>query len=212
MALNGPLTMNKKQVKTLMIQECARIMYLEGVRQYFEAKKIAAKRICGKKNQFFPSNGEISEAVYQLSLEDQHFDREHTLFRMRLKAIEVMRLLESFAPRLIGSVSTGKIKQNSDIDLHLFCDDIELVTIFLTDNNINYEQTEVMIMHNARPRLYQHIHLLNEFLIELSIYPVNEMRVVTRSSTDGKPIERVSCSKLEKLIEQEHWRLLVQSA
>jgi len=202
--------MNKKHIKTLMIQECASLMYFEGVSQYFDAKRIAAKRICKSKNQFFPSNGEISKAVYQLSLQDQHFDRADTLFRMRLKALEMMQLLDCFSPRLIGSVSTGKIKRSSDIDLHVFCDDIELLTTYLTDDKVLFEQNEVLIMKNNKPKLYQHIYIVNEFNIELSVYSVNELRVTSRSSTDGKPIVRMSRSKLERIIEQEHWESLIK--
>jgi hypothetical protein len=210
MAFDGSLIMNKKHIKTLLIQECAKLMYFEGVTQYFDAKKIAAKRICRNKNQYFPSNGEISDAVYQLSIQDQHFDRVDTLFRMRLKAIEIMVLLEDFSPRLIGSVSTGKIKQTSDIDLHVFCDDIELLTAFLMDNSIIFKQSEVMIMKNNKPKLFQHIHIINQFDIELSVYPVNELKVTCRSSTDGKPIVRLSRSKVQSIIEQEHWDSLIQ--
>ena len=202
--------MNKKHIKTLMIQECANLMYHEGVKQYFDAKKIAAKRICKNKNQYFPSNGEILNTVYQLSLQDQDFDRESVLFRMRLKALEMMQLLECFSPRLIGSVSTGKIKRTSDIDLHVFCDDVELLTTFLIDDKIPFEQSEVLIMKNHKPYLYQHIYVMNEFNIELSVYPVNELRVTSRSSTDGKPIVRMSKVKLEKIIEQEHWKSLIK--
>lgn len=202
--------MNKKHLKALMIQECAKLMYFEGVTQYFDAKRIAAKRICKSKNQFFPSNGEILEAVYQLSLQDQDFDRADTLFRMRLKALEMMHLLDCFSPRLIGSVRTGKIKRSSDIDLHVFCDDIELLTTYLTDDKVLFEQNEVLIMKNNKPKLYQHIYIVNEFNIELSVYSVNELKVTSRSSTDGKPIVRMSQSKLERVIEQEHWDSLIK--
>lgn len=204
--------MNKKHIKTLMIQECASLMYFEGVTQYYDAKKIAAKRICKNKYQCFPSNGDIQHAVHQLSLQDVTFDRENTLFKMRLKALEMMQQLACFSPRLIGSVSTGKIKRTSDIDLHVFCDDIELLTTYLTDDNITFEQHEVQILKNNKPQLYQHIYIINEFEIELSVYPINELRVTSKSSTDGKPIVRISKSKLESIIEQEHWESLMKMA
>ncbi len=187
-------------------------MYFEGVSQYFDAKRIAAKRICKKGNQYFPSNGEISDEVFRLSQDDNQFNRVNTLFRMRLKALEIMQMLNSFSPRLIGSVSTGRIKRTSDIDLHVFCDDIELLTTFLTDNNIGFEQKEVMVMKGNRPHLYQHVYLFNEFDIELSVYPSNELRVVSRSSTDGKPIIRMTKQKLERIVEQEHWEWLIKQS
>ena len=204
----APIFMNKKHLNTLLVRECANLMYHEGVTQYFEAKKIAAKRICKKGNQYFPSNAEISDAVYQLSLQDKEFDRDQTLFKMRLKALDMMELLDTFSPHLIGSVNTGKIKRTSDIDIHVFCDDIELLRTFLDDSNILFEQHEVMIMRNNRPTLYQHIYITNEFDIELSVYPINDLRVTTKSSTDGKPIKRLSKRKLVSLLEAEHWDLL----
>ena len=33
----------------------------------------------------------------------------------------------------------------------------------------------------------------------------NELRVSTRSSTDGKPIKRLSLAKVQSLIEADHW-------
>ncbi|MCJ8312769.1 MAG: nucleotidyltransferase [Saccharospirillaceae bacterium] len=202
--------MNKKHIKTLLIQECAKLMYFEGVKQYYDAKKIASKRICNNSMKYLPSNGEISEQVYQLSLQDSEFDHFDTLLKMRLKAIEYMEKLNTFSPRLIGSVSTGKIKQTSDIDLHVFCDEIELLLMHLNDNKITYELKEVLIQSGNKQVLYQHVYLFDAFDIELSVYPENELRVTTRSSTDGKPIKRLSLAKVQSLIEADHWDALLK--
>ena len=202
--------MNKKHIKTLLIQECAKLMVFEGVSQYYDAKKIAAKRICNDSRKHLPSNGEISDAVYQLSLQDTQFDHINTLLKMRLKAIEYMEKLKEFTPRLIGSVSTGKIKQGSDIDLHVFCDSIDLLLIFLDDSKIQYELKEVQIQVGNKQVLYQHIYILDEFDIELSVYAENELRVTTKSSTDGQPIKRLSIAKVQALIETDHWEDIIK--
>ena len=47
---------------------------------------------------------------------------------MRLDALRLMRLLARFRPRLIGSVRTGHVRKGSDIDIHIFCDSLALVT------------------------------------------------------------------------------------
>ncbi|HEU4537984.1 MAG TPA: nucleotide-binding enzyme, partial [Polyangiaceae bacterium] len=55
--------------------EAARIMYQEGVKQYFTAKRIAAKRVLGRvggrrlrfRPQELPSNGEIRDALLHLA-------------------------------------------------------------------------------------------------------------------------------------------------
>ena len=53
--------------------------------------------------------------------------RTDRLLEMRLEALRMMRLLSHFRPRLIGSVMTGHIRQGSDIDLHLFSDNVSSV-------------------------------------------------------------------------------------
>ncbi|MCJ8313614.1 MAG: hypothetical protein HRU38_15535 [Saccharospirillaceae bacterium] len=137
--------------------------------------------------------------------EDTQFDQINTLLKMRLKAIEYMDKLKDFSPRLIGSVSTGKIKNGSDIDLHIFCDQIELLFIFLDDNKIQYEIKEVQIQVGNKQVIYQHVYLFDVFDLELSVYPEYELRVTTKSSTDGKAIKRLSIAKVEALLEKEHW-------
>jgi len=63
-----------------------------------------------------------------------------------------------------------------------------------------YEKQDVAISDNGKIKYYTHIYLDLDFLVELSIYPENHIRVRGRSSTDGKPIERMSYNKLHALV------------
>ncbi len=123
---------------------------------------------------------------------------------MRVVALEMMEALASFTPRLIGSVSTGRVRKGSDIDLHLFVDHIELVEDCLNQLNWPFETKRVCIQKNSRITEYSHIYLHREFPVELSIYPTTEVRVRGRSSTDGKPIVRISPDKLIQVLLCEH--------
>lgn len=190
-------------------------MYEEGVGQYFDAKRIAAKRLIGKRYRFhpkyLPSNGEISDALYELSQFRDPETHEERLFRMRCRALVVMEQLAPFSPRLIGSVSTGRIREGSDIDLHVFTDEIEELQHYLDTLDWRYERQTTTINVNGRFVDYQHIHLDFDFPVELSVYPLRELRVVGRSSTDNKPIRRLSANKLQQLITDEHWSLYIKS-
>lgn len=190
-------------------------MYEEGVSQYFDAKRKAAKRLIGKQYRFapkyLPSNGEISEALYELSQLKDPEDHEQRLFRMRCRAVEVMEELEPFTPRLIGSVSTGRIREGSDIDIHVFCDEIEELENYLDTLGWHYTREATTINVNGRMIEYQHIHLDFDFPVELSVYPLSDLRIVSRSSTDGKPIRRLSASKVRQLITDEHWSMYIKS-
>lgn len=54
-------------------------------------------------------------------------------------ALRLMRLLEGYAPRLIGSVLTGHVRKGSDIDLHVFSDSLEAITARLDQEYMSYE-------------------------------------------------------------------------
>lgn len=182
-------------------------MYNEGVKQYFDAKRMANKRLLSRggmkagqcRPKDLPSNGEISAELAKLVelLED---DKDQRLLALREAAVAVMRELNEFSPRLIGSVSTGRIRQGSDIDLHVFTDSIECLEATLQHLQWVYEKETVTIKKGTLFVDYIHIFLEAEFPIELSVYPRSELRIVSRSSTDGKPIKRLTLSDVEGLV------------
>ena len=110
-------------------------MYERVESEYFTAKRKAAKRLCrgAIKPADLPSNAEIRDQVQafaRIHEGDKRTDnlRPHAPPRPRL-----MRLLARFRPRLIGSVMTGHIRKGSDIDLHVFADDVGGVTACLDE-------------------------------------------------------------------------------
>ena len=115
-------------LRAAIAQLAAQIMYGEDVKQYFTAKRLAAKRLLGQVNakairyrpHDLPSNGEIKEALLELVTEIEGDGRTRRLFAMRIVALEAMEALAPFNPRLIGSVATGHVRSGSDVDIHVF--------------------------------------------------------------------------------------------
>ena len=192
--------------------EAARLMYEEGVKQYFTAKRLAAKRLFGRvggrrmryRPQDLPSNGEIRDALLVLADYAEGAGRTRRLFAMRVVALRAMRSLEFFSPRLIGSVSTGHIRRGSDIDLHVFTDDEDALLAHLRDLGWRWETERVSILKGGEVREFLHVHVQDAFELELTVYALRELRSRPRSSTDGKPIVRVKTAALEALIAAEH--------
>lgn len=201
------MSKKQQQLRTLLIQKTARLMYEEGVSQYLDAKKIASKRLFGKQLKNLPSNGEISDELYRISQFQRATEHDEQLYFMRSRAIEVMQELQPFSPRLIGSVSTGRIREGSDIDIHIFTDDIAEFSNYLDSLNWHYELKQVTIQQRGKLIEYKHIYLQFDYPVELSVYPKNEIRFHSRSSTDGKTINRLSMSKVKQLINEEHWQM-----
>jgi hypothetical protein len=192
--------------------EAARLMYEEDVKQYFTAKRMAAKRILGRaggkglryRPQDLPSNGEIRDALLSLAELAEGERRTRRLFAMRICALEAMRALAPFEPRLIGSVSTGHIRRGSDIDLSVFTDDEDTLLAHVKKLGWTFEVERVTILKFGQIREYLHIHVDDVFRVELTVYALRELRFRPRSSTDGKPIRRVRASALEAILMQEH--------
>lgn len=200
------------QLRKMLVREAARLMYEEGVDQYYDAKLLAVKRILGQgkrrvaqpRHRDLPSNGEISNELQALAQFHEGERLTDRLFTMRVTALEVMSELTRFSPRLIGSVSTGKIRKGSDIDLHVFTDSLEELTKRLAALGWAYERQDISIRKGSVFRDFTHIYLDKEFPIELSVYPIMELRVRARSSTDGKPIVRFTTDRLFQVIMEEH--------
>lgn len=196
------------RTRALVAREAARLMYEEQVGQYFTAKRMAAKRTFGAggarrlgfRPEHLPSNGEIQQALLSLAEQTEGPARLQRLARMRAVARVAMRLLAAFEPRLIGSVATGHVHRESDIDIQLFTDDREAPERFLRARHWPYERDDVLIRRGGRFCEYLHLRLDAEFPIELTIYPERDLRVRTRSSTDGKPILRLRIADVDALL------------
>lgn len=181
-------------------------MYEEEVSHYLDAKKIAAKRLLGSggakamryRPKDLPSNGEIALELAKL-VELYEDDQAERLAAMRKTAVRIMADLESFQPRLIGSVSTGRIRKGSDIDLHVFTDSLEELESHLQQLQWRYDKKQVVVRRGNRFLEYTHIYIEADFPVELSVYPVAELRIASRSSTDLKRIRRLKISDVERL-------------
>lgn len=193
--------------------EAARLMYEEGIKQYFTAKRLAANRVLGKvagkrmryRPQDLPSNGEIRDALLLLADLAEGEKRSRRLFAMRAVALEAMESIERFEPRLIGSVSTGHVRRGSDIDIQVFTDDEDALSRHLSLTCRIFEPERVSILKLGKVREYLHLHLLDmAFPVELTVYERRELRFRPRSSTDGKPIVRVPLHALRALLLREH--------
>lgn len=209
-------------LRAAIAQLAAQLMYGQEVKQYFTAKRLAAKRLLGetggKKLRYrpcdLPSNGEIKQALLELVIEIEGSVRARRLFAMRIVALEAMGPLETFLPRLIGSVATGHVREGSDIDLHVFAEDASDVARHVKDLGWTFEVQRVNIMKGGKAMEFTHLQVVDLFPLELTVYRPRDLGTRPRSSTDGKPIVRVSAGALRQLCEKEHselWRNYVET-
>ena len=115
-----------------------------------------------------------------------------------------MRYLKEFEPRLVGSVLSGTATEHSDVQLHLFAERAESVTLKLIDEGIPHEVTEKRVKLNAeRVRPFPGVRFeVDDQPIEAMVFPTDGIRQAPVSPVDGRPMRRASALEVEALIEQ----------
>src|SRR3954449_10686793 len=185
----------------------AQMMYHRTESEYFTAKRKAAKQL-GLEYRYrpgdLPSNKEIRDQIQAMARIHEGPKRLEHLRDMRLDALRLMRLLARFRPRLIGSVRTGHVRKGSDIDIHIFCDSLAMVTDTLDELGLQYDVQHKRIVKFGEERTFTHVHIFDNHNYELTLYPEDKAHYVFKSSITGKAIERASIAELEALLLDEN--------
>lgn len=173
--------------------EAARLLYHREYREYFQAKRVAAKR---QGTVHLPSNREIHEQLLHIARRLEGEDHATRLLSMREAALQVMEQLREFHPKIIGSVWTGHIRQGSDIDINVFCAEIEPVVAALQA----WAPEEVVV--RAKDREFIHIHLadVHGYACEVTLYDEAERFDKPRCSITGGPMRRGTLEELRQLL------------
>jgi hypothetical protein len=195
------------KIRGLIAAEAARLMYEDGVREYRDAKRKAAKPFGPEKalslGSHLPSNAEIHEELARLIGVNENDALPERLLRLRFTALSYLELFSDFSPYLVGSVLSGAVTSRSDIDIHLFADAVEEVEDLLVRSGKEFQTETVPIRKGGVITDYTHIYLEDDgVMIECSVYPVEQRRNRTLSSITGKPMERAGAAQLKKLIAQ----------
>lgn len=206
--------MKQSKLRRQIAWEAARLMYDRQESEYYRAKQKAAKRL-GQgwvKPADLPSNAEIRDQVQALARMHEGDSRTTNLRAMRLAALRMMRVLDRWRPRLIGSVLTGHVREGSDIDLHVFADNVESVAHLLDTEGMAYTVEKKHVRKQGEQRVYTHVHVQGQFAYELTVYPTDKAHHVFTSSITGKPIERASTRQLEQFLAHEYPEIDIQEA
>lgn len=180
-------------------------MFEDGIKEYRDAKRKAARRFGPVKalalGSHLPSNAEIHDQLTRLIARHEGGVLPERLLRLRMLALKFLELLDPFHPLLVGSVLKGAVREASDIDLHLFADDVEEVESFLAGKGLDFSSETVSVRSGNRFLDYPHLYLEeDETIIECTVYAPSQRRSPPKSSITGKPMERADAKRLTRLI------------
>ncbi len=171
----------------------------DGIDDVGLAKRKAAKQAGAPDTRNLPDTAEVEEAlrVYrQLYQAREQADRVHDL---RVEAAALMRQLAPFDPHLTGTVLSGSAGRYARIELVLFADSAKEVELFLINRSIPYRPREDRYWVGDEVRMAPGFELETPSAdVRLSVLDPRDLRLPMRTSTDGRPIERVRIAWLDR--------------
>lgn len=189
----------------------ARLIADEGL-DYASAKRRAARDVLGdgaSSRGLLPDNDQVEAEVrrhLRLFGGDEH---PALLGALRRHALGWMRRLERFEPRLVGAVLNGTATEFSDVQLHLYSDDVKDVEIHLLNEGVDFDVDE----GDAEPGgPAERIHFMTELRLDsgqrhrtgvvLALFPSIAIRQAPRHrSTDADlhPVEASGRATIDQL-------------
>jgi len=193
---------HKASLRHRVAVEAARLLYTREVKEYFQAKRIAARR---QGTQHLPGNREIQQQLLLLAQHQDPVGHHQRLQHMRQVALSLMEHLAEFHPRLIGSVLKGSIRKGSDIDVNVYSDDVQSVCACLDAHGYVYELQHIHTRKQGESRLYTHLRLtgLQGYEAEITVYAWEERHHRPRCSITLQPMARASLAELKALVMRE---------
>jgi hypothetical protein len=189
-------------LRQAVADEAARIMREQGVDDFLLAKRKAAERLGVTDASILPRNTEIEAAMVahqRLFSAGRHASELATL---RRAALEAMRLMAPFQPRLVGPVLAGTASAHSEINLHLFTESPEAVSMQLEERGVPHEVLERRLRYERdRTVSYPAVRFVaGAQTVDAVVFPLDGIRQAPSSPVDGKPMRRASAAEVEALL------------
>ncbi len=188
-----------------LVQEAARIVCEDGLADYRLAKQKAAERLGFGGGAAMPSNAEIQEAVIQYQRLFGGRAYADRLTHMRRTAVQAMRMLEEFDPRLVGAVASGATTDAHHVQLHCFADKPEAIDWLLESRGLKYEVDERCYRYpDGQTRQIPVISFMAADVgVDVAVFSERNVRGAPLSPTDGQVVKRLDLAAAEQLAAEE---------
>lgn len=182
--------------------EAARLLAQGAAADFHQAKAKAAARL-GWQDEALPGNAEVEQQLREYQRLFLAGEQPQALRTRRTAAVDAMRFLARFQPRLVGSVLEGTADARSPIALQLFADSPDEVAFFLLDNRIPADaQSQRLRLDRERDGDFPCWRFSADGLaFELVVLPTALLRQAPLSPVDGRPMQRASLAALQALLD-----------
>jgi hypothetical protein len=190
-------------LRQAVAEEAARVMAEQGIDDFLLAKRKAAERLGVVDAAILPRNTEIEAALFARRRLFSGGRHDAAIADLRRSALQAMRFLAEFEPRLVGPVLTGTASPHSDINLHLFSESAESVSIKLDERGVPHEPLERRLrFERDRTVAYPAFRFVaGEQTVDAVVFPLDGIRQAPSSPVDGKPMRRATAAEVAALIQ-----------
>ena len=205
----GRVSSDSQTLRRMVAREAAFLIYTSQEKEYKQAKIRAAETLGVR---ILPSNKEIAEELDAIATELEGRERLKRLVRMRREALEIMRCLKAFKPRLIGSVWRGTIHKNSDIDIIVYSASPEIVLQRLRRKHFIISEVKEVQVHkdgNKRSLLHIFISLPSGDEVEIVVREVEEKNTIERCEIYGDIIKGLNINQLKNILQRDPYMKFV---
>ncbi len=189
------------KLRCALADETAKIIMLEGIKDFRRAKLKASERLGNSNFGSLPSNIEIEEAIN--SFQNTFLpDHKEIVFSQRQVALEIMQFLQDYSPFLVGSVLEGTSGVNSPISIHVSSDTVE--------NVINQIKAKSLRIDIAERRLKLNNQLIfvpticfeyQNFEIEVLIFSLRQQHQLPKSKSRNRSMQRMNIKGLQEMLQ-----------
>jgi hypothetical protein len=199
-----PVSRSNAELRERLAQEAARLMVESGIDNFGLAKRKAAERLGARGAGALPTNAQIEASVVERQRLFEPESHDQRLTELRRIAADVMLELESFGPRLVGSVLAGTATINSPIELHVFADAPELVAAALEDvgpGGLRDVQRRFRLDAGTVVQMPGFSFSRDREQVEVIVFPERGAHHAPLSPVDQRPMRRASRSAVLALLD-----------
>ena len=185
--------------------EAARLMVRHGLQDPSQAKIRAARQLGIDDEASLPCDADVREQLLDYQRLFRGDEQCRQLRIRREAAVPAMEFLQSFQPRLVGSVLDGTADATSPIRLQAFSDDPGGFARFLMDANLPASQLpehSLRVNRETRARFPAWTLQADGLDFEITVLPHALLRQAPLGA-DGQPMPRASLAAMRKLLDAE---------
>ena len=164
----------RQDLKAEIAARAARLIAEDGVQDLGVAKRKAARQLGVSAGALLPDDFAVDTALRSYQAIFQRDSQPDECRALRKIAVEAMRWLHHFSPRLVGAVLSGSANRFSHVELEIVADNAKQLEIFFLNEGIPFNtricRSRLRQADTARNDISRYEISFHDFPVEITLY------------------------------------------